>query len=71
MTLAEWLANILTAYAIAGMAFAVPFVTLGARRLDPAAGRSGIAFRLIIAPGSAALWPVLLLRWLGARRGEP
>ncbi|MCC7155427.1 MAG: hypothetical protein IT161_12700 [Bryobacterales bacterium] len=70
MMLAGWLANFLTAYALAGAAFAIAFVILGARRLDPAAGRSGIAFRLIIAPGSAALWPALLLRWLRARRGE-
>jgi hypothetical protein len=67
MMIAEWLANLLTGYAIAGFLFAIAFVSVGVRTLDPAAEDSGIGFRLIIFPGVAALWPLLLMRWLGIR----
>jgi hypothetical protein len=66
--MAEVLVALLAAYAAAGVAFAIPFVTLGVQRLDPVAKGSGAAFRLIILPGSAALWPLLLVRWVRGRR---
>ena len=54
-------------YALTGLLFAIAFVALGVRRVDPAASGSSIAFRLIILPGVAALWPVLLGRWIRRR----
>lgn len=56
----------LATYAGLGVVFAVPFVWSGAQRLDSEAQGSGIGFRLLILPGVAAFWPVLLYRW---RRG--
>ena len=56
----------LAVYASLGLAFAVPFVWLGVQRLDSEAQGSGIGFRLLIMPGVAAFWPLLLCRW---RRG--
>ncbi|MGB9434268.1 MAG: hypothetical protein WBQ89_18630 [Candidatus Acidiferrum sp.] len=53
----------LEAYAGFGLLFAVPFVWFGVQRLDSAARGSGIAFRLVILPGVAALWPMFLYRW--------
>jgi len=60
-----WLA---TAYAAAGLFFALLFVTLGVPAVDHATRGSPWTFRLVILPGSAALWPLLLRRWLSVRR---
>lgn len=66
--IAEWLANLLTGYAVVGAAFAIAFVTVGIQTVDPVAKGSGIGFRLIISPGVAALWPLLLGRWIKSAR---
>ncbi len=47
-----------------GLLFAIPFVIFGAQRVDPAARGGTRGFRLLILPGVAALWPVLLRRWI-------
>ena len=67
MPVAEWLVNLLGAYAAFGLLFAAVFVTWGIGRIDPAAKGSGIGFRLIVLPGVVALWPLLLKRWIRAR----
>jgi len=51
-------------YAIAGLVFALAFVTFGVNILDKQATGAGIGFRAIILPGVAALWPLLLYRWI-------
>lgn len=53
----------LAVYASLGLVFAIPFVWLGVQRLDSEAQGSGIGFRLLILPGVAAFWPMLLYRW--------
>lgn len=55
---------LLASYTGLGLAFAVPFVLRGAGRLDPDAERGSWGFKLLILPGAAALWPLLLARWL-------
>lgn len=62
--LAEWFVGLLSAYGLIGLLFGVCFVTVGASRLDPVAKGTGPGFRLLILPGAAALWPLLLYRWL-------
>ena len=57
---------ILGAYAGIGVLFALAFVLRGAAAIDPAAKGAPWGFRLLILPGSAALWPVLLIKWLKA-----
>lgn len=57
------------AYLVIGLLFAVPFVLRGVNRIDEVARDSGWGFRLMILPGSIALWPLLLVRWL--RRSQP
>ena len=53
-------------YGMAGLVFAVPFVTMGIKRVDSVAEHAPLGFRLIVLPGVAALWPVMLVRWLRA-----
>lgn len=65
---ADWAVNILAGYAIAGTLFALAFVTAGVSRIDSQARGAGWGFRALIFPGSAALWPLLVLRWW---RGAP
>jgi hypothetical protein len=62
-TLAKAFVVALEAYAGLGLIFAVPFVCIGAQRLDCEAQGSGFAFRLLILPGVVAFWPMLLYRW--------
>jgi hypothetical protein len=52
-----------------GVLFALAFVTLGVGVIDPAARGGTLGFRILIVPGSALLWPLLLRRWL--RRAPP
>ncbi len=57
-------------YAAVGLLFAVGFVVKGVGAVDASAKDSGLGFRLLILPGSALFWPLLLLRWSRAD-GEP
>jgi len=63
---AEQFVGALAAYSAAGVAFAIAFVLFGISRVDSVAEHSPIGFRLIVMPGVAALWPLLLTRWLRA-----
>lgn len=60
----------LALYGAIGVAFAVPFLWWGASRIDPAAARGTVPFRVLILPGVVAFWPFLLLRWLRAPSEE-
>ena len=66
MQVAELLVDGLAAYGLAGLVFAVVFVTMGIQRVDSVAEHAPLGFRLIVLPGAAALWPLLLVRWLRA-----
>lgn len=66
LAVAEPLAFALQLYAVVGAIFAVPFAWRGAGALDPAARMGSWGFRLLILPGAAALWPVLLVLWARA-----
>ena len=68
LTLAEIAVAIIGLYSLIGLLFAVVFVSRGVRRIDPAAENGSLGFRILIIPGSIALWPILLRRW---RRGAP
>lgn len=62
--------GVIVGYAIVGLLFAIAFAARGARALDPNVDGAPWTFRLIIAPGAAALWPLLAARW-ARKRGEP
>lgn len=59
MGVAEILLLLIGAYVLVGLVFGLWFVLRGVQR-DPAARAAGLGFRLLILPGSAALWPLLL-----------
>ncbi len=60
----------LLAYAGIGLVFGLAFVGWGVSRVDPGARGAGVMFRLMILPGTAALWPLLASRWLRAGRED-
>jgi len=64
MAVAEVFAGALALYAAIGVVFAILFLVAGIQRIDSQARGAGAGFRLIIFPGVAALWPLLLKRWL-------
>ena len=66
MQLAVMLVDVLAAYGLVGAVFAIAFVTIGIQRVDSVAERAPVGFRLIVLPGVAALWPLMLMRWLRA-----
>ena len=49
---------------------AIAFVWKGVGKIDPAATEGTIGFRLLIIPGTIALWPILARRWL-QKQGPP
>jgi hypothetical protein len=65
--IAGWIVVLLLVYLGLGVLFALPFVLFGVDRIDAVARESRWGFRVMIFPGSVALWPVLMLRWLGAK----
>jgi len=66
----EILVDALGVYVALGLVFAVGFALRGAARIDPDARGATWGFKLLIVPGSAALWPLLLVRWMRAQ-GPP
>jgi hypothetical protein len=61
---AEAIVGGLAAYFLLGLAFALAFVIRGVAAIDPAARGMPLAARLLVLPGAAALWPLLLWKWL-------
>lgn len=59
MEISAWVLRGLGVYLALGAGFAVWFVIDGVGRISPATRGTGWGFRLLIAPGSAALWPLL------------
>jgi membrane protein implicated in regulation of membrane protease activity len=62
---------VLGIYLLCGLVFAVPFVVVGVKRIDPHALHGSWGFRLLIFPGAMALWPLLLRRWLSGIHEPP
>jgi hypothetical protein len=62
---------VLGTYLAAGFCFAIPFVLVGVKRIDPHAAHGSWGFRLLIFPGTLAFWPLLLRRWLKGISAPP
>ena len=71
VSVAHWIVIALGVYAGIGVLFAVPFAFVGASRLDSSARSGTLGFRLLILPGAAAFWPLLLRRWLSGDGRPP
>lgn len=54
---------LLAVYGLIGVLFAIAFVTVGYRRVDPSAANAGLIVRVMWMPAAVALWPLLILRW--------
>lgn len=67
MTVIEWVLTTLGVYLAVGAVFAAVFVWRGAGRLDANARGASWGFRMLILPGAAALWPILLVAWARPR----
>lgn len=62
------LATVIALYFAAGSVFALAFVARGAGVIDPAAQTASLATRVLWLPAAIGLWPMLLRRWLVARK---
>ncbi len=65
--LAEMLVAAIAVYAALGTVFALVFVTVGVRRIDPDARGMPLRARAVVFPGAVGLWPLLLVFMI---RGE-
>ena len=65
------LVDALSLYALLGGLFALAFVGVGVNRIDAQAVGTGVAFRILIFPGSVAFWPLLLRRWVAGETEPP
>ena len=73
MIVAEVILLVVLAYVLCGLAVGVPFVLSGVDRVDEAARGASLGFRLLILPGTIALWPLVATKWIKAPRsgGHP
>ena len=55
-------------YLLIGLIFSIAFVVKGVNIVDDAATGGSFWFKLILIPGSTALWPVLLAKWIKSSR---
>ncbi len=55
-------------YGMIGVVFSALFVFRGAAVIDPIVRTTPLRTRVLFAPGAVAVWPVLLIKWLSARR---
>lgn len=61
----------LAIYLACGLLFAIPFALVGVKRIDPHAAGGSWGFRLLVIPGTMALWPLLLRRWVAGVKAPP
>jgi hypothetical protein len=65
------LSILLGAYLTCGLLFSIAFALVGVKRIDPHAAHGSWGFRVLIVPGTTALWPLLLQRWASGVREPP
>jgi len=66
MEIVGWVLVASAIYAAIGLAVGAAFVAKGVGKVDPVAAHASIGFRLLILPGAAGLWPLMLAKWLRA-----
>jgi len=68
MWVAATISRFVLLYLACGLLFGSAFVSAGAGKVDAAARGTSVLFRLLILPGTVALWPVLAAKWLKVSR---
>jgi hypothetical protein len=68
MEIAKILVSAIYLYLFAGLVFAVLFLWRGVAVLDDSAKGISAKTKALLFPGTVALWPVLLQKWLRATR---
>ena len=64
--IATILFGVLVTYVVVGLLAGLAFVVVGVASVQPAPVTIGA--RILLLPGATALWPLVLARWLAARR---
>ena len=59
---------LLALYVLIGLATALAFVTCGLAQVLPRGSTASWGARILFVPGATALWPLVVSRWLAARR---
>jgi len=54
-------------YLVIGLITAIAFVSVGLRQVLPHGTTASLAARLLFIPGTTALWPYVLSRWMQTR----
>ena len=67
MIVANMIFWIASGYVWCGIAVAVAFLVFGLDRID-ASANGAYAFRPLLLPGLALLWPIVILRWVALSR---
>ena len=60
--------SIIGLYILCGILFAIPFLIKGVTTIDEGAHGSKLGFRIMILPGTIIFWPVLLKKWINAKK---
>jgi hypothetical protein len=66
----ELILKALTVYLVCGSLFAIAFIIKGVEKVDTSAQDSSLGFRIIIFPGAVVFWPLLLKKWLKAKKSN-
>jgi hypothetical protein len=64
LALAQWILGLMVVYGAVGILFAAVFLYRGITQVDPAAQGMPWLARLLLVPGTVALWPLLMNKWL-------
>ncbi|MFT3678909.1 MAG: hypothetical protein QM791_01475 [Ferruginibacter sp.] len=69
-TIAAIAGVVLLIYLSGGIAFVLPFLLRGMRKIDETTHGATWGFKLIVIPGIIVLWPLLLKKWLQVNKKD-
>ena len=54
-------------YLLLGLLFALGFIAVGYKKIDPTAEGASLRLRLVWLPAAVILWPLLLVKWINVK----